>query len=140
MVEAIETKGLIRGLVLGTDRIVRCNPAARRYHMRSEHPQILADGRIYEPLDMPKPDVSGKHPSVALALSIIPGLGRSYAGQPVDGFYSFIFVAGLTAGSANNYVRGNPIRAGISGSLAVLFWVADLYGAYRTATLAVPAP
>lgn len=140
MVEAMETRGLMAGLTIGTDRIVRCNPAARHYHMHRSEPQILADGRLLDRVGVVLEEHPGKNPYAAMGLSVIPGLGRAYAGQPVDGFYSFIFVAGFVVNSINHYEASNTIRAGVMGSLAGLFWIADIYGAYRTASLSTPHP
>jgi len=140
MVEAMEAHGLVAGLAIGTDRIVRCNPAARHYHMNRSEPRILADGRLLDKVDTVAETQPGKNPFVAMGLSVIPGLGRAYAGQPVDGFYSFIFVAGFAVNSASHYNATNTGRAGVMGALAGLFWIADIYGAYRTASISTPDP
>lgn len=137
MVEAIMEKGVLSGFVMGTDRIVRCNPAARRYHLKLENPIIQADGRLVEPLNLQARHGPGKNPYLALSLSVVPGLGRAYSGHPVDGLFSFIFVAGFSFNSAMQARAGNTVSAGAYGMAAGLFWIADFYGAYRTARLAV---
>jgi len=136
MVAAIQTKGVIRGVIMGTDRIVRCNPAARHYQLELPQAQIQYDGRLVDPVNWQAAAHPGKHPVLAMTLSIIPGLGRSYAGHPVDGLLSFLLVGGFAYNTYNQQVAGNPVRSGINGGLMVLFWAADIYGAYRTAKMA----
>ncbi|MCF7825740.1 MAG: membrane protein insertion efficiency factor YidD [Candidatus Marinimicrobia bacterium] len=138
MVQAVRQKGALRGIVIGTDRIVRCNPSARHYHLTNPHSRIQYDGRLLDPLDWRGEERPGKNPLLACSLSIIPGLGRAYAGHPVDGFFSFILVAGFALNTYNHNQADNPIRTGINASFMTLFWLADFYGAYRTAKMVPP--
>ncbi len=138
MAQAIQEKGVVRGAVIGTDRLVRCNPAAKHYHLQLSQPIIQYDGRLVEPLDWEPEPAPGKSPLLAVSLSIVPGLGRSYAGHSVDGLFSFMMVAGFAMNTYNNHQAGNSILTGISASLTTLFWVADIYGAYRTARTVPP--
>ena len=140
MVQAIQDKGLIRGTVVGTDRIVRCNPAARHYHIQLPDSRIQYDGRLVEPLDWKHEPHPGKSPALAVALSVIPGLGRAYAGHPIDGMFSFLLVAGFAFNTYSNYQSENAIRTSVSGSLMTLFWFADMYGAFRTAKMVPDNP
>lgn len=138
MVDAILQRGVIKGAIIGTDRIVRCNPAARHYHLRHPRGFIQYDGRLVESVDWTPEAEPGKSALLATSLSIVPGLGRAYAGQPVDGIYSFLLVAGFAFNTYTHVQSDNPIRAGINGSFMSLFWLADIYGAYRTAKRAPP--
>ncbi|MCF7807682.1 MAG: membrane protein insertion efficiency factor YidD [Candidatus Marinimicrobia bacterium] len=138
MVHAIRVKGILPGLVIGTDRIVRCNPAARHYHLQEEYSMIQADGRLVEPMRVQPGHAPGRSPYIALGLSVIPGLGRSYAGHVVDGLFSFFFVSGFALNSAMHVEAGHTFSASVYGLTAGLFWAADFYGAYRTARSAVP--
>ncbi len=138
MVAAIQQKGIIRGSIMGTDRIVRCNPAARHYHLALPNSRIQPDGSLVDPLNWTKESEPGKSPALAVTLSIIPGLGRTYAGHPVDGLLSLLMVGGFAYNAYNHNRAGNPIRSGINAGLMTLFWVADMYGAYRTAKMAPP--
>jgi len=118
---------------MGTDRILRCNPAALHYHLMSADPKFTPDGRIIDPVNIGDPELKIKNPQLASALSIVPGLGRMYAGHPFDGFLSF-FLISLLGYSTCMYVEDNHnFTAGITGSFALLFWSADAYGAYRSA-------
>ncbi len=138
MVSAILEKGTLPGLIIGTDRIVRCNSAARHYHLQLPHARIQFDGRLVDPLEWVGEPMPGKSPLLATSLSIIPGLGRTYAGHPVDGLFNFILVAGFGYNTYNHNQAGNPIMTGINASFMTLFWLADFYGAYRTAKMAPP--
>ena len=139
MVEAILEKGFLQGSVIGTDRIIRCNPSARHYHLQLPHSKIQYDGRLVDPLQYAREPSPGKSPLLATSLSIIPGLGRAYAGHPVDGLFSFILVAGFAFNTYNHIQTENPIRTGINASFTTLFWLADFYGAYRTAKMFPPS-
>ena len=138
MVEAVLEKGFLRGSVIGTDRIVRCNPSARHYHLQRPHSKIQYDGRLVDPLEYAREPSPGKSPLLATSLSIIPGLGRAYAGHPVDGLFSFILVSGFAFNTYQHIQTENPIRIGINASMMTLFWLADFYGAYRTAKMFPP--
>ena len=136
MVQSILEKGVLRGTVIGTDRIVRCNPAARHYHLQHPNAKIQYDGRLVDPLEFVREPNPGKSPVLATTLSIVPGLGRAYAGQPIDGLISFILVAGFAFNTYNHSQAENPIMTGVNASFMTLFWLADIYGAYRTAQMA----
>lgn len=138
MVDAIVEKGILRGSIIGTDRIVRCNPAARDYHLKIPDAQLHYDGRLIEPLDWKAAVKPGKSPAVAVSLSLIPGLGRTYAGHPMDGFLSFLLVGSFAYNTYAHDQAGNPIRASLNAGLMTLFWTADIYGAYRTAKMTPP--
>ena len=138
MVDAILDKGVVKGSIVGTDRIVRCNNAARHYHVQNPRAKIQWDGRLVDPLEWVGDSHPGKSPLLASTLSIIPGLGRAYAGHPVDGLFSFILVSGFAFNTYTNIRSENPIRTGISAGFMSLFWLADFYGAYRTAKMVPP--
>ncbi|MBC8377140.1 MAG: membrane protein insertion efficiency factor YidD [FCB group bacterium] len=138
MVTAILEKGVLPGMVIGTDRIVRCNSAARHYHVQLPNARIQYDGRLVDPLAWVRDPKPGKNPLLATSLSIVPGLGRAYAGHPVDGLFSFILVAGFAYNTYNHNQAENPIMTGINASFMTLFWLADFYGAYRTAKMTPP--
>ena len=138
MVESIQRNGLIGGSIVGTDRIVRCNPAARTYHIHQPGAEIQYDGRLVDPVQWHSIPGHQKSPVLAVSLSVVPGLGRAYAGHPYDGIFSFLLVGGFAFNTWNQDRAGNNIRAAINGGLMLLFWSADIYGAYRTAHLSAP--
>lgn len=135
MAEAIQEKGLIRGAIAGTDRIVRCNPAAHHYHIQNPNSQFHFDGRLIDPLEWAAEPEPGKSPVLAVALSIVPGLGRTYAGRPIDGLFSLLLVASFANNAYQHNLEGNSFRVGLNTAFMSLFWVADIYGAYRSAKM-----
>jgi len=134
MVQAIREKGVIKGSVIGTDRIIRCNPAARGYHLKHAHARIQYDGRLVDPLTYLPAQQPARSPLLAAGLSIVPGLGRSYAGQPIDGLFSFLLVAGFAYNTYSHHQTGNAFMVGWNASIMSIIWMADIYGAYRTAS------
>jgi len=138
MVEAILDKGLISGAIIGTDRIVRCNQAARHYHLKIPGARIQYDGRLIEPLDWTAATHAGKNVPLAVIISAIPGLGRAYAGHPVDGLYSFLLVAVFANNAYRHDQNDNSFGTILNTGLMSLFWAADIYGAYRTAKMTPP--
>lgn len=133
MALAIQEYGPLRGIVAGSDRLLRCNPTALGYHLKSNTPQFTADGRLLDPV-LPEnslPAVKNKY--LAAGLSIIPGLGRTYAGHGWDGLLSFMLISSLGFAAYSGYENGNQFTVYFTGSLALTFWLADVYGAFRTA-------
>lgn len=134
MVDAILQKGALPGLVMGTDRIIRCNHSARKHHFKLSKPQFTMDGRLVEQVEWEPEEHPGKNPALAMMLSTVPGLGRAYTGHYTDAVLSAVFIS-FFAWDTYGHIRANePVRAGISASFTTLFWLADFYGAYRTAS------
>ncbi len=133
MAQSISQYGVMRGVIVGSDRILRCNPAALTYHLRESDPQFTSDGRLVDPLRPSISDHRLKDPRIAFALSIIPGLGRTYAGHGLDGFISFSLVSGLGYLSYLGFQQGQQGAPVFYGAVALTFWLADFYGAVRSA-------
>lgn len=128
MALAIAEHYVLKGLVIGTDRLIRCNPFAFQYHV-DEHPgQFNVDGRLLDPVPGP---ANKMRLNKYTAFSIIPGFGRALAGRPGDGLFSFVSVATLAAVTIRAHQRGSTGGVVVGGSLTTLFWLADFYGASR---------
>jgi len=131
---AIKENGIIKGIPMTAERIVRCNPSAffNQLHIRGGfHEQ---DGRL---IDHPTTHLNAsinKSPVVAGLLSaILPGSGRMYAGRLFDGFMGFLMVY-ITASSAiDASKRDNYFGKSFAYSMAVIFYTGEIYGAYRSA-------
>lgn len=136
MVQSIVERGVLQGTIIGTDRIIRCNPAARHYHIQHPQARIQYDGRLIDPLNYVRQPHPRKSPLLATTLSIVPGLGRAYAGHPYDGVFSFLLVTGFAYNTHNHFRAQNTFMTGMNATFMTLFWLADFYGAYRTAQLA----
>ena len=133
MAQSISINGVLPGIIMGIDRIVRCNPAAYSYHVKHPNPKLHSDGRIVDTIS-PEPFTQQKNnPHLGIALSIIPGLGRAYTGKTLDGIISFTFIFGIGTSSIQYYKKGLPNEGLLTGMVALLFWTADIYGTYRSA-------
>lgn len=133
MALAVAEKGVLPGIIMGTDRILRCNPAASDYHQLGADPRLTPDGRLYEPLDYPAVLTPKRSPALAATLSVMPGLGRCYAGRPLDGLLSFLMVASFGYSTLRHAEADHPAWVAFNGSLTLLFWSADFYGAWWSA-------
>lgn len=133
MALSIAHYGVLRGVIVGSDRILRCNPAALTYHLETADPRFTSDGRLIDPIKINPTNQTQNNPRIALALSVIPGLGRLYAGHGLDGFISFSLIGSLGYASYTGFQNGNQITPSLLGAVALTFWLADFYGAYRSA-------
>ncbi|MBT3662894.1 MAG: membrane protein insertion efficiency factor YidD [Candidatus Marinimicrobia bacterium] len=129
--QAIHTHGAIKGIFMASDRIVRCNPNAFQSHQKING-QFYNDGRLFDPIQYSSIGYSKQSPIVAAGLSmIVPGLGRAYAGRPIDGVYGFLLSAMAIRASVvsiKNKSAMTPFYAG----MAITFYGGEIYGAYRT--------
>lgn len=76
-----------------------------------------------------------KSPVFGTILSgIVPGLGRVYARDPLDGLFSFIFIAGNSIQSYRRFRADgiNSVGGWVFGSIALGFYVSNLYGTYQS--------
>ena len=129
---AIAKKGVVKGMVIGLDRIIRCNPAAIGYHFQQSDPKFYYDGRLIDNLEFNKSKIKKKW---IVYMSVIPGMGRAYLGHKLDGFVSLAFVSFFSGISYNSFNNNNNTIGIISGILSALLWTSDYYGTYRTLAL-----
>lgn len=130
--QAIHTHGAVKGIFMTSDRIIRCNPNAFKSH-KNMNGQFFDDGRLFDPLQYSPSLHSSKSPWVAAGLSmVVPGLGRAYAGRPIDGLYGFLLSAmAIRAGVIS--IKNKSVFAPLYVGMAVTFYGGEIYGAYRTA-------
>lgn len=131
---AIQKFGVIKGTMMTTDRIVRCNPAARDYHLKSKM-EINNMGYLVDPVTpVAAPEKTQmKSPLVAAGLSaLIPGLGRAYSGRIFEGLLGGLmtFLIGQIALEA--YQNDRPVKASMFSAYFISFYSGEIYGAYRT--------
>ena len=131
--EAIKEHGLVLGCAVAADRIIRCNPAAFHYHVETQAFFNDDDGRL---IDFVKPKVyqfSKKSPFVAAGLSIVPGLGRIYAGRLYDGLFSFLTLSlsGKAAYTTLNQKR--PLAGPLFTAVFMIAYLGEIYGGWRSA-------
>lgn len=132
--QAVREYGVICGSFMAADRIIRCNPAALEYHLKSGGEINRENLQLIDPLILPRPLELKKSPALAVVFSaVIPGTGRMYAGRWFEGllgFTRFMFYSSLTAYA---YQHDWDIVTGIAGGIALISYGGEVYGAYRTA-------
>lgn len=146
--QSISQYGVVKGSILAADRLVRCNPAAFHYHIRDRNPDIPAsenfyiDGRLIDHVSNPLSNgqsKSSRSPVLAAGLSaIIPGAGRIYAGRTWDGFFGFLTFALVLNATYLNYQNGNRVSTTVLGIGTGIFYLGEIYGAYRSALISHP--
>jgi len=96
----------------------------------------LSEKMKYEPLINKIKETKYKSPTTAAVLSgIIPGSGRIYAKDNVDGIISFIFVASTAYQSYRRFKqKGSKSIAGwVYGGVSLGFYISNIYGSYQSA-------
>lgn len=122
------------GVIKGIDRIIRCNTSARKYHEKNTFDaDYLYDGRMIDNLIPQINKRPSKNANIAVALSIIPGLGRIYCGRYHDGIISFFSISLFSSISHKQYEKNEVFLLALSGSITMTLWMSDFYGAYRAA-------
>ncbi len=79
---------------------------------------------------------SRRSPFLAGMLStLLPGAGKLYVGRPLDGFFSFLFVAGNAWQSWLGFKRNGlqSVRGWIFGGFAAGFYLGNIWGSVRAA-------
>ena len=128
---AIKQYGLLKGMVIGSERITRCNPFANYYHMDLKRPYYEKDGRLIDPIHQNQNTKINKDLILTPFVYLIPGIGRAYAGRKLDGLMGFwtVYITTSTAIYANrnkNQILG-PILLGVAG----ITYLGEVYGAWR---------
>ena len=129
---SIKQYGFIKGSILVSERITRCNPFAIYYHLELDRPFYELDGRLIDPINQNKIPNSKKSPLLATSLSIIPGAGRIYSGRVMDGlmgmwtFYLHTRIAYLAVKNKKTFM--SPIFITIAG----ITYLGEIYGAWRS--------
>ena len=128
---AITQYGLLKGMVIGSERITRCNPFAFYYHMELNHPFYDKDGRLIDPIHQNQKLRTRMGFDLTPFIYFIPGIGRAYAGRKLDGLMG-LWTVYLTTSSAiyaskyKNHILG-PMFLGIAG----ITYLGEVYGAWR---------
>jgi len=132
--EAIKQFGVIRGSFVAADRVVRCNPTALEYHLKSRGEINRDNLQLIDPVIMPEPIELKRSPALAVMMSaVVPGSGRMYSGRWLDGLFGltrFIFYSSATVYS---YQKEIDVLTVLAGGITILVYGGELYGAYRTA-------
>ena len=126
--------GIIKGSIMASERITRCNPFAYNYHLELNSPFNEKDSRLIDPIKLKNPSLSNRSPVVAGILSaFIPGIGRAYAGITMDGILGF-WTFCLLGTSANQSLKDNRTIAGpLFLTLTAVAYFGEIYGSWRAA-------
>ena len=132
--DAIGDKGIIKGSIMASERITRCNPFAYNYHVELNSPFNEKDSRLIDPVKHKNLPSSNRSPLVAGILSaIIPGAGRAYSGRTMDGLMGF-WTFYLTGSSAYFSIKEKRTIAGpFFLTVSAIVYLGEIYGAWRSA-------
>ena len=130
--QAITNNGVITGLIMTSDRIIRCNPSAYDAH-KDMNGFFHTDGRLKDPILLKRKSAKSRSPLLAATLSMaVPGLGRTYSGRVMDGAFGFLMTA-LVVNAAAHSIKEKSLFAPLLGGAAITIYSGEVYGAYRTA-------
>ncbi len=132
---AVRDYGPIIGLAITADRIVRCNPFALNYHYEMHGEFHYPDYRLVDSLEFSQTRyLSNKSPILAAGLStILPGTGRMYAGRFLDGLMGLWMVLLPGTAAYGSLQQGQSMKGNFFTGITLIFWLGEIYGAYRTA-------
>ena len=128
---AIKEKGAVIGSIIGMDRITRCNPSALYYHQKINGAYKDPDGRIIDNINPLSYQKNNKSELLAVSLSLIPGMGKIYAGRAYDGIYGvfnlFVSLQAYSAATKNK----NKFIANVFGLSSIVLYASEIYGSWR---------
>ena len=132
---AVRNYGPIIGTAITADRIVRCNPFALNYHYEMHGEFHYPDYRLVDSVQVSRPRyTSNKSPVLAAGLStIMPGTGRMYAGRFLDGLMGLWMVLLPGTAAYGSLKDGKSIKGNFFAGITLIFYLGEIYGAYRTA-------
>ena len=128
---AIKEKGAVIGSIIGMDRITRCNPSALYYHQKIHGAYKDSDGRIIDNITPLSYQKNNKSELLAVSLSLIPGMGKIYAGRAYDGIYGvfnlFVSLQAYSAATKNK----NKFISSVFGLSSIVLYASEIYGSWR---------
>ena len=128
---AIKEKGAVIGSIIGMDRITRCNPSALYYHQKIHGAYKDSDGRIIDNITPLSYQKNNKSELLAVSLSLIPGMGKIYAGRAYDGIYGvfnlFISLHAYSTATKNK----NKFISSVFGLSSIVLYASEIYGSWR---------
>ena len=128
---AIKEKGAVIGSIIGMDRITRCNPSALYYHQKIHGAYKDSDGRIIDNITPLSYQKNNKSELLAVSLSLIPGIGKIYAGRAYDGIYGvfnlFVSLQAYSTATKNK----NKFISSVFGLSSIVLYASEIYGSWR---------
>ena len=132
--QAVKQFGIIRGGIMASERITRCNPRAYHYHLELQKPFHEKDGRMIDPVIQKEIRQQKVSPFRAAFISaIVPGAGRMYSGRISDGIFGLYSFSLYGSAAYNSNKSGRKIAGPILGIIASYVYLSEIYGAWRTA-------
>ena len=128
---AIKEKGAVIGSIIGMDRITRCNPSALYYHQKIHGAYKDSDGRIIDNITPLSYQKNNKSELLAVSLSLIPGVGKIYAGRAYDGIYgvfNLFFSLQVYSTATKNK---NKFISSVFGLSSIVLYASEIYGSWR---------
>jgi putative component of membrane protein insertase Oxa1/YidC/SpoIIIJ protein YidD len=144
--QAVSETGIIKGTILGIDRIIRCNPAILYYVHRDSAMDngrytdfILNGEKVNDPVNLAMPvfplfQLRKLSPEARQAVSlsaIYPGLGRIRSGYAINGLFSALFFSAALYMSTKSYENKQPGRLALGSAVALAVYFGDGYGVNR---------
>tara|TARA_B100001029_G_C15050521_1_gene450362 strand:- start:46 stop:612 length:567 start_codon:yes stop_codon:yes gene_type:complete len=127
-IHSVDSIGIILGTINCANRIIRCNPAARHYHLQQEHPKFYNDNRLIDYVSFAKNKTLNYN---FFKYAIIPGLGRYKSDRKVDAMFSFMVITSSIF-KGFELQKQKPILSGFYFSMTLLFWIADFHNTIYT--------
>ena len=128
---AIKEKGAIIGSIIGMDRITRCNPSALYYHQKIHGAYKDSDGRIIDNITPLSYQKINKSELLAASLSLIPGMGKIYAGRAYDGIYG-VFNLFVSLQAYSTAIKNkNKFISSVFGLSSIVLYASEIYGSWR---------
>ena len=130
---SIDQHGVFLGMIIGMDRINRCNSSAPYYQKKINGSYKKDDGRLIDHLDPPFNAEGKKSEILSIVIGLVPGLGKTYYGRAYDGFYGVLnLLISLQAYSVAKENK-NKTMTKVFGLTSLLFYSSEIYGSWRAA-------
>ena len=128
---AIKENGALFGIIIGLDRITRCNPSALYYHQKINGPFKDEDSRLIDYVSPTYYYEGNKSKVLSTILAIIPGMGKIYSGRVYDGMYGALNL--FVSLQAHSFAKENQnkIMMDIFGLTSLIIYLSDIYGSWR---------
>ena len=105
--------------------------SALYYHQKINGAYKDSDGRIIDNINPLSYQKNNKSELLAVSLSLIPGMGKIYAGRTYDGIYGvfnlFVSLQAYSAATKNK----NKFISSVFGLSSIVLYASEIYGSWR---------
>lgn len=127
--QAVSRYGFFIGSMMTTDRLLRCNPWG---DTGIDLPDWHSPGSYQDPHETCV-QIKHKSPVIAGGLSIVPGLGKMYAGRMKDGAFAFGFISVLGYLTYESLTKKAYASGVVWGVVFSSFYLGNIYGGIDSA-------